>query len=103
MEENAKLLLTVGIPAITILVGILINNRQIEQIDRHVNQQITSLRNEMLSHRNELSARIDSLGDRIDALDSHIGALDRDLRDWAKITMTQNSDIARLKDNAGLG
>jgi len=35
-------------------------------------------------------------------LDARIESLDRDLRDWAKITMQHNTDIAGLKDKAGL-
>jgi len=35
-------------------------------------------------------------------LDSLIQTLDRDLRDWVKVIMQHNSDIARLKDKAGL-
>ena len=46
-----------------------------------------------------LAARVSSLENRLDA---RIETLDRDLRDWAKITMAHNTDIARLKDNAGL-
>jgi hypothetical protein len=47
MDESAKLLLTVAIPTVTVLVGILVNNRQLDQMSRHMDQQITSLRNEM--------------------------------------------------------
>jgi hypothetical protein len=39
MDESAKLLLTIVIPTVTVLVGILINNRQLDQLDRHVNQR----------------------------------------------------------------
>lgn len=58
-----------------------------------------------------LGARITALEIRLDAritslearFDGRIETLDRDLRDWAKITMAHNTDIARLKDKAGLG
>ena len=46
-----------------------------------------------------LETRISSLDARLDA---RVETLDRDLREWAKITMRHNTDIARLKDKAGL-
>ena len=47
MDESPKLLLMVVIPTVTVLVGILVNNRQLDQLTRHFDSQITSLRNEM--------------------------------------------------------
>ncbi len=44
MDESSKLLLTVAVPTITVLVGILVNHRQLRQ---HVDTQIISLRNEL--------------------------------------------------------
>jgi hypothetical protein len=35
-------------------------------------------------------------------LSKRIDLLDRDLREWAKIVMQHNTDIARLKDKTGL-
>lgn len=46
-----------------------------------------------------LSTRIANLEARLDA---RIESLDRDLREWARIVMQHNTDIARLKDKAGL-
>jgi hypothetical protein len=61
MDESTKLLLTILIPTVTVLVGILINNRQLDQLDRHVNSQIASLRSEMLSKFETVDVRITSL------------------------------------------
>jgi hypothetical protein len=46
-----------------------------------------------------LATRISNLESRLDA---RLETLDRDLRDWAKIAMTHNTDIALLKQKAGL-
>jgi hypothetical protein len=46
-----------------------------------------------------LGTRIGNLESRLDA---RIETLDRDLRDWAKITMQINADVARLKDKVRL-
>jgi hypothetical protein len=67
-------------------------NGRITNLETTVNARITSL-------ENTFNTRITSLENRFDI---RIETLDRDLREWAKITMQHNSDIARLKDKAGL-
>jgi hypothetical protein len=58
--RKLKVLLTVAIPTVTVLVGILVNNRQLEQLDRHINQQITSLRNEMIARLERVEGVLDA-------------------------------------------
>ncbi len=43
----------------------------------------------------DMNARFETLTRRIDSVDT-------DLREWARITMQHNTDIARLKDKTGL-
>jgi hypothetical protein len=59
--------------------------------------KLRTVRNESLIAALEL--RMSNLENRLDSL---IQTLDRDLRDWVKVIMQHNSDIARLKDKAGL-
>ena len=40
MDESSKLLLTVAIPTITVLVGILVNNRQLDSLRNELMQPI---------------------------------------------------------------
>jgi len=40
-------LLSVSIPTVAVLVGILINNRQVERLERHMDAQFASLRSEI--------------------------------------------------------
>jgi hypothetical protein len=47
-------------------------------------------------------AALASLGGRIETLARRIESVDTDLREWARITMQHNTDIARLKDKTGL-
>jgi hypothetical protein len=47
--NNTQLLIAIGWPTLAILVGVLINNRQIDMLSRHIDQQIISLRNELKS------------------------------------------------------
>lgn len=63
MGPDSQVLLSVAIPTIAVLVGILINNRQIErlekQIDRtekHLEVQIGSIRGEIGSVRGEINS-----------------------------------------------
>lgn len=74
MDESAKLLLTVAIPTVTVLVGILVNNRQLDQLQRHVDQQVVSIRNEIASLRNEMNARFQAVDARFQAVDARFEA-----------------------------
>ena len=60
MDESSKLLLTVAIPTVTVLVGILVNNRQLDQLGRHMDEQLTSLRNEMLARLERVEGVLDA-------------------------------------------
>lgn len=53
---ESHVLLSVGIPTIAVLVGILINNRQLEGLEKHVDAQLVSTRSEMTGLRAEISS-----------------------------------------------
>lgn len=67
MAEATKLVIAMLLPTVSVLVGILVNNRQIDQLGRHVDLQIASLRNEMTSLRNEMVARLERVEGVLDA------------------------------------
>lgn len=67
----SQILLSIELPTIAILVGILINNRQIEQLQRHVDAQIGSLRSELKS---ELRAEGGSLRAELQSLRAEMNA-----------------------------
>ena len=71
MDESSKLLLAVGLPTVTVLVGILVNNRRTDSLERHLDAQITSLRTEVSGRldalRNEMIARIERVEGVLDA------------------------------------
>jgi len=60
MDESSKLLLTVAIPTVTVLIGILVNNRQLEQLDRHFSAEIAALRNEMIARLERVEGLLDA-------------------------------------------
>jgi hypothetical protein len=77
MDENSKLLLTVAIPTATVLVGIVVNSRQLERFDRRFSSEVASLRNEINSRdgqfagqftafRNEMIVRLERLESILD-------------------------------------
>ena len=78
MDESSKLLLTVAIPTVSVLVGILVNNRQLDQLTRHVHSQITSLRNEM-------SARFEATHQSILRVEGVLDARLKQVEDHLKI------------------
>lgn len=60
MMPESQVLLSVGIPTIAVLIGILINNRQIERLEKHMDAQSGSLRAEISSLRSEMIARFEA-------------------------------------------
>lgn len=57
VNPDSQVLLSVSIPTIAVLVGILINNRQIDRLERHLDVQIGSVRAEIASLWAEMDAR----------------------------------------------
>ena len=76
-DQTISVLISAGVPTLAVIVAFVRNESAIAG----------------------LGTRISNLENR---LDSRIETLDRDLRDWAKINMQHNTDIARLRDKAGL-
>ena len=68
------MLLSVGIPTIAVLVGILLNNRQIDALRSEMRSEINSLRSEFNSRFETLNIRITQLDTRIDFLEKTMNA-----------------------------
>ena len=88
MDQNLSTIIAAAVPTLAVIIAFVRNGSAISGLT----SRVTGL-------ENSLSARFTSLENRLDA---RIETLDRDLRDWAKITMQHNTDVARLKDKAGL-
>jgi hypothetical protein len=58
--NNTQLLIAIGWPTLAILVGVLINNRQIDMLSRHLDQQIQSLRNELKADMGRMEGVLDA-------------------------------------------
>ena len=80
MDQNLTLIIRAGVPTLAVIVMSIRRELIMARVMPPVPAADTSL------------ARIASLENRLDA----------HLRDWAKITMQHNSDIARLKEKVGL-
>jgi hypothetical protein len=77
MDQNLSTIIAAGIPTLAVIVAIVRNESAISG----------------------LTSRIASLETR---LDSRIETLDRDLREWARITMQLNTDVAKGQGRFGL-
>ncbi len=95
MDQNLSTAIAAGIPTLAVIASFLRNESAISGLA----SRMAGLEARITSLETTLNVRITSLETRLDA---RIESLDRDLRDWAKITMQHNTDIARLKDKAGL-
>jgi hypothetical protein len=95
MDQNLSTIIAAGVPTLAVIVAFVRNESAISGLA----SRIAGLDSRITGLETSLGARITSLESRLDA---RIETLDRDLRDWAKITMQHNTDIARLKDKAGL-
>ena len=72
MDESSKLLLTVAIPTVTVLVGILANNRQLDSLRNEINARFEALGQALLRVEGVLTVKIDALSVRVKALEDAI-------------------------------
>lgn len=108
MDTNT--LIAAAVPTLAVVIGIVRNELaikglgdRVQGLDTSLSGRITtldtSLSGRITSLETSLSARVSSLESR---LDHRIETLDHDLREWARIVMKNNTDIARLKDHTHL-
>jgi hypothetical protein len=60
VTPDTQVLLSVGLPTIAVLIGILLNTRQNERLEKHMDAQLASFRAEM-------NARFDRVDSRFEA------------------------------------
>jgi len=108
MDQTA--IIVSAVPTLAVLATFLRNesaisglNRRIDDCSKRIDE--TNKRVETLTR--DMNARFETLtrdmNYRFETLIRRFDKVDEDLREWAKITMQQGTDIARLKDKAGLG
>jgi len=106
MTLDLSTIIAAGIPTLAVIASFVRNESSIAGLGARITSLETRLDARIQGLENKLEARIQGLENRITSLerkfDARIETLDRDLRDWAKITMQHNSDIALLKDRAKL-
>jgi hypothetical protein len=100
MDQTLTTMLAAAVPTLAVIIAIVRNESSTALLTSRMNGIETNLSNRITSLENRLDMRITSLENRMDA---RFETLDRDLREWARITMTHDADIARLKDKTGLG
>lgn len=90
MDQTLSTIIAAAVPTLAVIGAFIRNESTLASLGRH---NLETSRIDNLEHR--MDARFEMLERRIDKLDA-------ELRDWAKIRMHHNTDIARLKDKAGL-
>jgi hypothetical protein len=71
LTPDSQVLLSIGIPTIAVLIGILLNTRQNDRLEQHVDAQLASVRSELKADigalRSEMNARFNAVDARFDA------------------------------------
>jgi len=84
MDEGTKLVIATIMPTFAVLVGILVNNRQIDSLRNEMRSEIASLRNEINSLRAEMNARFAAAHEALlrveGVLDARLKHLEENLR-----------------------
>jgi hypothetical protein len=60
LAPESQVLLSIGIPTIAVLIGILLNAQRTDRLEKHVDAQLSSIRSEINSLRSEMNARFDA-------------------------------------------
>ncbi len=106
MDQLVSTTIGAAIPTIAVILALVRNESSISALSTRINNLEVKLDARIENLSGDLSARMDSLAGRVDHLENElrlrIETLDRDLREWARITMQHNTDIARLKYKTGL-
>jgi len=97
-------LLTIGIPTITVLVGILLNSRWIDQTNQRITEIKTDLNSKIDTLRADLTDRIDTLRadiiSRIDKTDAEVRVISNDLRTFYSVNAEHSQKILNLERKA---
>jgi hypothetical protein len=84
MDQITGTVIAAAVPTLTVIAAFVRNEAALASLGGRI---------ETLAR--DMNARFETLTRRIDSVDT-------DLREWARITMQHNTDIARLKDKTGL-
>jgi hypothetical protein len=81
LAPESQLLLAVGIPTLAVLVGILLNARQTERLEKHMDAQLTSFRSEMNARFDAVDARFQAAHEALLRVEGVMDARLRHLED----------------------
>jgi hypothetical protein len=102
MDQTTTTWIAVAVPTLAVIAGFIRNEAafsslaaRVETMNRDVNARFEMVDARFETLTRDMNARFETLTRRVDAVD-------RDLREWARIVMRHDTDIARLKDKAGL-
>jgi hypothetical protein len=99
MDQTTSTIIAAAVPTLAVIAAFVRNETALSGLAGRIETLNRDLTGRIETSDRALTGRIETL-DR--ALTGRVETLDRDLRDWARITMQHNTDIARLKDKTGL-
>jgi hypothetical protein len=91
MDQNAQVLMTVAVPTLAVLMGILINNSRLGD----VNNRIADLRSYMDTRFNEMDRRF---GDRFNDIDRRFDEVDRQFRAVKELWRSELHRVEEILD-----
>ena len=83
---NIQLLLAVGLPTLSVLVGILLNNRLLSEFKADIHKRFDSV-----------DKRFDRVETRLDRMDARFDRVDSDMREFFKTTTRLESRVDVLE------
>ncbi len=102
MDQTVVTIIGSALPTLAVLAAFVRNESAIASLGSRIddsNKRIESLNRDMNLRFETLTRDMQS---RFETLTRRVGDVDADLREWARISMRHNTDIARLKDKTGL-
>jgi len=97
--------LTVGLPTLAVLIGILVNNSRLSDLRLFIASQLDAERRANDANFGRLGDRIDGLGARMDRIETRLDKLEARIDNLEKVLLGKIEDIdnrlSRLEDRFG--
>jgi tetrahydromethanopterin S-methyltransferase subunit G len=96
--------ISTAVPFITILIGMLMNNKRFDAMDKRFDavEKRVEHRFELVDRRFEaVDRRFDAVDRRFDAMDAHLSRIDADLRQFYHLTGVMEGKVGLLEKKLG--
>jgi predicted nucleic acid-binding Zn-ribbon protein len=76
IDQTTQAILTVGMPTLAVLVGILVNNSRLSDLRAHMDSRIDNLRDELNRRLDAIEHRLEQIEQKLSQHDSRITVLE---------------------------